>query len=101
MGQKIMSLCQKPENLRLVITLSYRAKNSIANKVGRALMEKSVNASIKRNWYSQQDSVAVEKSSILLQISKVFECSDGDLRCYVFSFEDLVAHLATVVLVGF
>ena len=35
----------------------------------------------------------VEKSGILLQIEKVQEAS-GDLTCYVFSFEDAVAHLS-------
>ena len=37
---------------------------------------------------------AVEKSCILLQIEKVPEASNGDLICYVFSFEDEVAHLS-------
>ena len=37
---------------------------------------------------------AVEKSSILLQIEKVPETSNGDLTCYVFSLEDAVAHLS-------
>ena len=36
---------------------------------------------------------AVEKSGILLQIEKLPEAS-GDLRCYVFSLEDAVAHLS-------
>ena len=36
----------------------------------------------------------VEKSSILLQIEKVPEISNGDLTCYVFSLEDAVAHLS-------
>ena len=36
----------------------------------------------------------VEKSGILLQIEKVPETSNGDLTCYVFSFEDAVAHLS-------
>ena len=37
---------------------------------------------------------AVEKSGILLQIEKESETSNGDLRCYVFSLEDAMAHLA-------
>ena len=37
---------------------------------------------------------AVEKSGILLQIEKAPETSGGDLICYVFSFEDAVAHLS-------
>ena len=37
---------------------------------------------------------AVEKSSILLQIKKAPEVSNGDLICYVFSLEDAVAHLS-------
>ena len=37
---------------------------------------------------------AVEKSGILLQIEKSPERSGGDLTCYVFSFEDAVAHLS-------
>ena len=36
----------------------------------------------------------VEKIGILLQIEKVPEASNGDLKCYVFSFEDAVVHLA-------
>ena len=36
---------------------------------------------------------AVEKSGILLQIEKLPEAS-GDVRCYVFSLEDAVAHLS-------
>ena len=36
----------------------------------------------------------VEKIGILLQIKKVPEASNGDLTCYVFRFEDAVAHLA-------
>ena len=35
-----------------------------------------------------------EKSGILLQIVKAPEVSNGDLRCYVFSLEDAVAHLS-------
>ena len=35
---------------------------------------------------------AVEKSGILLQIEKIYETSNGDLTCYVFSLEDAVAH---------
>ena len=35
-----------------------------------------------------------EKRSILLRIEKAAESSDGDLSCYVFSFEDVVTHLA-------
>ena len=34
-----------------------------------------------------------EKNGILLQIEKVAESSDIDLICYVFSFEDAIAHL--------
>ena len=36
----------------------------------------------------------VEKSGILLQIEKAPEASNGDLKCYVFSLEDAVAHLS-------
>ena len=36
----------------------------------------------------------VEKSDILLQIVKAREGSGEDLTCYVFSLEDVVAHLA-------
>ena len=36
----------------------------------------------------------VEKSGILLQIEKAPEASSGDLMCYVFSLEDVVAHLS-------
>ena len=36
----------------------------------------------------------VEKSGILLQIEKVPETSNGDLTCYVFNFEDAVAHIS-------
>ena len=36
----------------------------------------------------------VEKSGILLQIEKAPETSNGELTCYVFSFEDAVAHLS-------
>ena len=36
----------------------------------------------------------IEKSSILLQVEKVPETSNGDLACYVFSLEDAVAHLS-------
>ena len=43
---------------------------------------------------------AVEKSSILLQIEKVPEASNGDLTCYVFSLEDAVAHLNVTDLSG-
>ena len=34
------------------------------------------------------------KSSILLQIEKAYENSDGDLTWLVFSLKDVVAHLA-------
>ena len=37
----------------------------------------------------------VEKSGILLQTKKVPETSNGDLACYVFSLEDLVANIST------
>ena len=37
---------------------------------------------------------AVEKSGILLQIEKLAKTSGGDLTCYVFSLEDVVAHLS-------
>ena len=37
---------------------------------------------------------AIEKSGILLQIEKVAETSDGDLTCYVFRLEDVVARLS-------
>ena len=37
---------------------------------------------------------AVEKSAILLQIEKVPEASNGNLKCYVFSLDDAVAHLS-------
>ena len=37
---------------------------------------------------------AVEKTGILLQTEKTPEASNGDLTCYVFSFEDAVAHLS-------
>ena len=37
---------------------------------------------------------AVEKSGILLQIEKAPETSNGHLTCYVFSLEDVVAHLS-------
>ena len=37
---------------------------------------------------------AVEKSVILLQIGKVPEASNGNLKCYVFSLDDAVAHLS-------
>ena len=37
---------------------------------------------------------AVKTSSILLQIEKAPETSDGGLTCYVFSLEDAVAHLS-------
>ena len=40
----------------------------------------------------QGSSRAVEKSGILLQIEKAPETSNGDLKCYVFSLEDAVAH---------
>ena len=36
---------------------------------------------------------AVEKSRVLLQVEKAPETS-GDLTCYVFSLEDVVAHLS-------
>ena len=36
----------------------------------------------------------VKKSGILLQIEKVRETSNGDLTCYVFSFEDAVARIS-------
>ena len=36
----------------------------------------------------------VEKSGILLQIEKAPETSDGDLTCYVFSFENAVAQIS-------
>ena len=36
----------------------------------------------------------VEKSVILLQIEKVPEASNGNLKCYVFSLDDVVAHLS-------
>ena len=36
----------------------------------------------------------VEKGGILLQIGKAPEASSGDLTCYVFSIEDVVAHLS-------
>ena len=36
----------------------------------------------------------VEKSGILLQIEKIPETSNDDLTCYVFSLEDVVAHLS-------
>ena len=39
---------------------------------------------------------AVEKSGILLQIEKVPEASNGDLACYVFSLEDVIAHLSVM-----
>ena len=39
----------------------------------------------------------VEKSGILLQIEKVPETNNGDLTCYVFSFEDAVAYLSVTV----
>ena len=35
----------------------------------------------------------VEKRALVLQIEKTPETSDGDLMCYVFSLEDVVAHL--------
>ena len=38
--------------------------------------------------------MAVDKSSILLQIGKVPEASNGDLTRYVFSFEDALGHLS-------
>ena len=37
----------------------------------------------------------VERRGILLQIERAADASDGDLVCYVFSFEDAVAHLNT------
>ena len=37
----------------------------------------------------------VERSGILLQIERPADASDGDLACYVFSLEDVVAHLNT------
>ena len=37
---------------------------------------------------------AVVKSAILLQTEKAAETSDDDLTCYMFSFEDAVAHLS-------
>ena len=37
----------------------------------------------------------VERSSILLQVERAADASDGDLVCYVFSLEDAVAHLNT------
>ena len=37
---------------------------------------------------------AVEKSVILLQIEKVPEASNGNLKCYVFSLDDAVAHFS-------
>ena len=36
----------------------------------------------------------VEKSSIMLQIEKAPETSDGDLTCCVFGLEDTVAHIS-------
>ena len=36
----------------------------------------------------------VEKSGILLEIEKVPQTSNGDLKCYMFSLEDAVAHLS-------
>ena len=36
----------------------------------------------------------VEKSGILLQIEKVPETGNGGLTCYVFSLEDVVAHIS-------
>ena len=39
---------------------------------------------------------AVE-SGILLQIEKTLETSDGDLKCYMFSLEDAVAHLSSLL----
>ena len=33
---------------------------------------------------------------MLLQIKKARETSDGDLTCYVFSFEDALAHLGVI-----
>ena len=41
----------------------------------------------------------VEKSGILLQIEKVTEASSG-LTCYLFSLEDVVAHLSVTNLSG-
>ena len=37
---------------------------------------------------------AVEKSGILPQIEKAPETSGGDLTCYLFSLEDVLAHLS-------
>ena len=37
----------------------------------------------------------VQKSSILLQIKKAAESSDGDLTCHVFTFEYATRHLTT------
>ena len=42
----------------------------------------------------QGSSRVVEKSGILLQIEKVAGTSNGDLKCYIFSLEDAVAHLS-------
>ena len=39
---------------------------------------------------------AVEKSGILLQIEKAPETNNGDLTCYVFSLEDVMAHLRVI-----
>ena len=39
-------------------------------------------------------SKAVEKSGILLQTEKAPETSGGDLKCYLFSFEDAVTRLS-------
>ena len=36
----------------------------------------------------------MDKSGILLQTENVAKTSDGDLSCYVFSFEDAGANLA-------
>ena len=43
---------------------------------------------------------AVEKGSILLQIERATESSDGDLTCHGFSLEDAVTRLAISNLSG-
>ena len=44
-------------------------------------------------WIDTRSSTS-KKRSILLRIKKAAESSDGDLKCYLFSFEDVVTHLA-------
>ena len=49
------------------------------------------------HWqHSSRKRQGSRKSGILFQIEKVLEASDGNTLCYVFIFEDAVAHISVI-----